>query len=666
MYILGINGTFRTSGEYAHPGDISQHDASAILINECGDILAAVEEERLNRIKHTNRFPYLSIQYCLSSQGITLEDVDYIALPSAQSSYRKLCIANAISDPCVAFEEEKAFIARHFFQLFSFDISEKLRFSEHHEAHAWSAIAYSGFTRSLVLVLDGIGENYQSGLIAKVEGGDLEIIKRYDISQSIGLFYSRILYMLGYGPFDEYKVMGLAPYGDPNVYSKIFEEGVKLLPGGEFSICGPEIWVQLFSRFGILKHARRSGQDFTKLHKDFAAALQNNTQKLVFHILDHYRQSTGLRSLSFAGGVAHNCSINGEIQRSGKFDNFFVQPAAHDAGIALGAAVDVLNKVTGDRVRKKIPHLFFGPHIGSTDSVREQLTMWCDVISFEKRDDICAHAAKLLAGGAVLGWVQGQSEFGPRALGNRSILADPRPSTNKRRINAMIKKREGFRPFAPSVIEEKANEYFDVMCEARHYRFMVCTLQVRDRYREYLGAVTHIDGTARVQIVTKSHSKFWRLINAFGDITGCPIILNTSMNNHAEPIVNSLEDAITCYLTTGLDHLVIDDFIITRRGTTPTLFGTMTVHLPPHRFLEQRIVKNEVSYFLSTSVPKEMSQKKIPISKTSFDILRVSNGRESITELIEGFGMLADIEIILKEMLALWSERAIILAPRRE
>src|SRR5262249_1296171 len=282
------------------------------------------------------------------------------------------------------------------------------------------------------------------------------------------------------------------------------------------------------------------------------ASLQETLEDIAFHTIRYYRQVTGQKRLCLAGGVAHNCTLNGKLLYSGLFDDVFIQPAAHDAGCALGSAMHAYLQAKGSLSRPRLDHVFWGSDAGADDEIESTLSRWTELVEFEKVDNVAERAAQLLAGGSVIGWVQGRSEFGPRALGNRSILADPRPAENKRVINAMVKKREGYRPFAPSVPEEDAADIF-VPPPMKTAPFMIFVVDVREHQRALLGAVTHVNGSARVQTVSRStNARYHRLLAEFKALTGVPVLLNTSFNNNAEPIVDSVEDAVVCYLTTGL------------------------------------------------------------------------------------------------------------------
>ena len=355
--------------------------------------------------------------------------------------------------------------------------------------------------------------------------------------------------------------MGLAPYGDPQVYLDGFRKHLVLAPEGHFEIRSDETAVATF-----MDASRPPGAPLQQRHKDFAAALQAATEQILLHVIKHFQQQTGHKHLCLAGGLAQNCSANGKLLVSGLFEEIFVQPVAYDAGCALGAAIHGY-LAAGEKVTsRRMSHLYWGYATPERRALGAILDAWGEVVDVAELSDASGTGAKLIAAGRVIAWVQGRAEFGARALGNRSILADPRPAGNKDRINAMVKKREGYRPFAPSVLEEHLHAYFEVPREVRSLPFMVFVVKVKKGHRDLLGAVTHVDGTARVQSVSKAtNERYWRLIDGFRQLTGTPIVLNTSFNNNAEPIVNTPADALNCFLSTHIDALIIGDFLVTKK-----------------------------------------------------------------------------------------------------
>ncbi len=676
MIVLGVHGGSKRDDEDNRTG-FAMHDSAALLLRDA-QILSAIEEERLNRIKHTNCFPVNAIKYCLDENRMTLADVDYIAINCAEHMMdvmvKRSFLANArLKGPVTG----RGYLAYLFAREFGVDVTEKIRFCRHHIAHAWSAYVPSGYDSSLTLVLDGDGDNL-SGMVLSVDGNKMTKIWEYGIDQSLGNFYTEMIALLGYSRFDEYKVMGLAPYGNPEKYGRLFEKFYRLLPAGNYQILDDKMIMMRLIETGIVDKARRKGEPFNDTHKDLAAALQVTLEKIVFHVLNHFQKETRQKRLCFAGGVAHNCTLNGKILYSGLFDEVFVQPAAHDAGSALGSAISVFYDQSSAHRAQKLQHLFYGSEVGNGtgpgDDIGATLSQWGDFLSFEKVNDIAVRTAQLLAEGSVVGWVQGRSEFGPRALGNRSILADPRPASNKLLINQMVKKREEYRPFAPSVLEESLADYFEVPATRAEYPFMIFVLNVREQFRELLGAITHVNGTARIQTVSRqTNPKYWTLINEFQKLTGVPILLNTSFNNNAEPIVDSVEDAIVCYLTTGLHYLVIGDYLARKKETDSSRVAleTLAPALPNSRRLVKRKgqaegggvhsvfeIEGTMSHFFARTV--------VEVSSDIFSILLGADGKKSLQELIEENGIDDDRRRarLSEEMHDLWTQRIIILRPQ--
>src|SRR6185369_4375396 len=351
---------------------------------------------------------------------------------------------------------------------------------------------------ALVVTLDGFGDRL-SGTVWAAAEGRLERLLDIPKRQSLGLLYLEAIRYLGYSLFDEYKVMGLAPYGVPSRFRHVFEPMCELKPDGRY-----DVHLERVTRLReILPVPRRSGEPLSTVPRDVAAALQETLEGAAAHLLTHYRRATGLRHLCLAGGVAHNSTMIGAIARSGLFDGVFVQPASHDGGCALGAALHVYRALEPHCPLVPVQDGYWGRPLPDAAATGRRLGAWSDLVHVTRSSDIAAETAALIARGAIVGWVQGRSEFGPRALGNRSILADPRPAAAKDRINEAVKQREAYRPFAPAVLEEYADAWFEMpsgTCGA----FMTFTVLVRASVRDVLGAVTHVDGTARVQTVSKS------------------------------------------------------------------------------------------------------------------------------------------------------------------
>jgi predicted NodU family carbamoyl transferase len=593
MLTLGLSGNFSAEDEDLIP-DMHWgffHDSAACLVRD-GVLLAAVEEERLNRIKKTTKFPVNAIRACLATAGCSAADIDGIGY-SFSEKFVDYSLSNLYFEhQQTATLTSRQLIGRWLEKEFDKEVREdKLNYSPHHIAHGLSAFASSGMKEALVVVMDGNGED-ECNTIFRGQGGKLESLVKYPDFKSLGHLYLFGTMHLGYRFGDEYKVMGLAPYGRPEVYREIFESLYTLRDDGAYDFhraSGPSLSLlaPAFLERGIAP--RRKGEPLSQVHKDLAAGLQEMLEKIVMHMLAHWAKSTGLRTAVIGGGVAHNSSLNGVILRSGLFDEVFVHPASHDAGASEGAALFAEWRMGGTaRPRSRMRSASLGPDLGGIDAVEKNIRSWGEFVDFERPDDIVASAAQLIAEGAVIGWARGRSEFGPRALGNRSILADSRPQENWTRINAMVKKREAFRPFAPVVTAEALPAYFEVPKTVANYDFMSFVLPVRPDRRKELGAVTHVDGTARLQVVDQAVDPvFHRLVAKFGELTGTPVLLNTSFNNNAEPIVQDVDEIMACYLTTGLDYVVIEDFIV-RRKAVPSPIDNLVIRFRPTTRLTRR------------------------------------------------------------------------------
>ncbi|MCG2632935.1 MULTISPECIES: carbamoyltransferase family protein [Bradyrhizobium] len=662
MLCLGLSGGLDKVHEYRPAlSHTFLHDGAAVMVRD-GRVLAAVEEERLNRIKHSNKFPAQAIRYCLAAAGAQLKDIDRIAFYATES------YCNAMLRLLFGSETQSGIPldARTLLQLMlsqEFDTEiepSRLSFVSHHHAHATSAFAVSGYDEGLVLAIDG-GGDFLSGMVAIGSGSRLTQLHTFPEDGSLGLFYLEAIKCLGYGLFDEYKVMGLAPYGDSSRFRELFQQFYELKENGGYKIHLNDIAPALEHDI----HVRGKGMPFTQEHKDVSAALQEALERIVFHVLRHYREVTGMKRLCLAGGVAHNCTMTGKLLYTGLFDDIFVQPAAHDAGCALGAALMVSEEQGRPAPRERLQHVYWGPALGDDHAVEREVAAWRGHIDVQRSANVASVVAEWIANGSVVGWVQGRSEFGPRALGNRSIVADPRPAKNKDRINAIVKKREGYRPFAPSVLEEHAAEFFDLPKTAGAFPFMNFVVQVRDCKRSVLGAVTHVDGTARLQTVSRrSNPRYWELINQFHKRTGVPVLLNTSFNNNVEPIVQSVTDAMVTFLTTDLDALVIGSLLITKRVATPEDWAALRVSLPAYTSLRRTPdhVTAECREIVCETYTTFSDGGAVRISPDLFELLHGIKGDAALGELLAHVKGERRDAIIL-ELRQLWEKRRICLRP---
>jgi carbamoyltransferase len=438
-------------------------------------------------------------------------------------------------------------------------------FVPHHMAHAASAFFASPFEEAAVLVVDGMGEWPVTSLYRGV-GNRLEPLGQIDFPHSLGFYYSAFTEYLGFNPFDgEYKVMGMAAYGEPRFEAELGDV-LRLEDGGRHRLnlryfnfhrdYGRTTWYspRMVETFGPLPSSTEQPEQHSI---DLAASVQKRLEDALFHLVDYLYERTGSRNLCLAGGVALNSVANGKIVRRGPFEHLFVQPAANDSGTALGAALYARHCTLGQQDREPMQHVYYGPEY-ATDEIEAMLQH--SMLAYEEVEEPAEVAAELLAQGKIVGWFQGRMEFGPRALGNRSILADPRQATMKDRINAAVKFREPFRPFAPSVPEERSDDYFE---DIGGSPFMLRVTQVRPGMGEKLPAITHVNGSARLHTVSRDcNPLYYDLMERFGSKTGVPVVLNTSFNVRGDPIVCTPKEAISTFFNSGLDALVMDRFLL--------------------------------------------------------------------------------------------------------
>jgi carbamoyltransferase len=540
-----------------------------------GRLVAAAQEERFTRLKHDASLPRQAFKWCLASAGLTIADVDCVAWyedPVAKLGrqlWMGLPDVPPVSPPFL-FKLDAARPARELRELLGWE--GRVEFVPHHLAHAASAFDFSGWDAAALLTVDAVGE-WATTSYGRGTATDIELFEEVRFPHSLGLFYSAITSYLGFDVNDaEYKVMGLAPYGQA-AYVEQMRRLIEVLPGGQFRLN--------LEYFDFLGGARMFSEELCKLFgrpprepeseldqfaRDVARSAQVVLEEVLVAKATWLHQQTGSSRLCMAGGVALNCVANRRILRDGPFDELFVQPAASDAGAALGAATIAYRRLTGHAPpRRRLPHVLLGPSY-STNAIQTLLAgtgVRTEVLTDEAA--LVDRVAERLSRGEVVGWFQGAMEFGPRALGSRSILADPRHPAMRDRVNAFVKKREAFRPFAPAVLVERARDHFDLDHDSP---FMLETCQVRSPLD--LPAITHVDGSARPQTVhAAANPRFHALLLAFERRTGCPILLNTSFNLRGEPIVCTPVDALLCFVRSDLDCLVLEDVVVDRRDLPP-------------------------------------------------------------------------------------------------
>jgi carbamoyltransferase len=583
MVILGINAFHA--------------DSSAALVKD-GVLVAAAEEERFRRVKHWAGFPSQSIAYCLREAGLCLGDIDHVAINLADHAQRMRKVGYVLSHPSsvglvlarLRHRRKRQQLSELFAEAFPGDSFRGAYHNiEHHLAHLSSTFHVSPFEEAVVVSVDGLGD-FASAAWGVGRGKEIDIAGRVHFPHSLGIFYEALTHYLGFPYYgDEYKVMGLAPYGEA-AYLDAMRRIVRLMPDGTYKLDldyfrhhteeMPYQWENAAPQAGdlfspaleeLLGRRRRPEDPLEDRHRDIARSVQAMYEEAFFHLLAPLQRRFGLNDIALAGGCAMNSVANGKIRRRTPFRRVYVQSAAGDAGGAIGAAYVVWHRLGGAR-SFVMDHAFWGPQFSPAEIRRlvvdhraEIARSGCTVEEIGDEDELCWRAAAAIAEGAVLGWFQGRMEWGPRALGNRSILCDPRRADMKAVLNAKIKRRESFRPFAPSVLAEAVGEWFE---EDDAVPFMMQVFQIREEKRCQIPAVTHVDGSGRLQTVYRhTNPRYYRLIECFRDLTDVPMVLNTSFNEN-EPVVCRPEEALDCFLRTKMDALVIGQVLVSRRCET--------------------------------------------------------------------------------------------------
>lgn len=568
-------------------------DAAACIIRD-GKLIAAAEEERFSRIKHWAGFPVEAIRYCLAEAGVTISDIDHVALNQdsrANMLQRGAYILKARPDFDLLFErlrnrKERLGADKLLEQAFpGARIKAQIHAVEHHIAHLSSAFHVSPFDSAVAISVDGFGD-FSSAAWGMGQGTRIDVAQRVYFPHSLGIFYQAITQHLGFPHYgDEYKIMGLAPYGKPTFLPQM-RRLVELLPGGGFKLDlahfrhhkegiaqqwenGSPEFSDLFSPAmeELLGPRRTKDVPVDQRHMDLAHSAQAMYEAAFFNLIEGARGNSGVTDIVLAGGCANNSVANGKVRRQTPFKRVYVHAAPGDAGGAIGAAYTVWHRQGGDR-GFVMDHAYWGPGFSNDQCAAALQARQADLDDapciVEKISDsaaLCARTAQAVADGKVIGWFQGRMEWGPRALGNRSIVCDPRRADMKQILNAKIKRREGFRPFAPSILADHVAEWFE---EDDAVPFMMQVFQIREEKRAQIPAVTHADGSGRLQTVSaQTNARYAQLIAAFGELTGVPLVLNTSFNEN-EPVVCLPEQALDCFLRTNMDVLVLEDWYIER------------------------------------------------------------------------------------------------------
>jgi carbamoyltransferase len=590
------------------------HDSAATLIQD-GKIIAAAQEERFSRIKHDERFPKHAIKYVLEEGKIELNQIDYVVffekpflkferlletyLAFAPKGFKSFSLAMPI------WLREKLFQKKYLFDLLqeldgNFKDIKKIKFSEHHYSHAASAFYPSPFDEAIILTLDGVGE-WATTTVAHGKDNQITMLKEIHFPHSLGLLYSAFTYYTGFKVNSgEYKVMGLAPYGKPIYKELILNNLINLKEDGSFRLnmnyfnfaTGLTMTNKKFNDLFSQPVRKKEDELLTQFHMDIASSIQAVTEEVVLRLTKDMAKEYNVKNLCMAGGVALNCVANGKILKNKVFENIWVQPAAGDAGGSLGAALaywyQELNNKRSVNLEDSMNGSYLGPKY-ENNIIEKELKLLKAEFKKLSEDEIIDLLAKELSEEKTVGWFQGRMEFGPRALGGRSILADPRSAKMQKELNLKVKFRESFRPFAPSILAEEVGNWFE-MNEPSPYMLLVANIKKENQIamssnqenlfgieklnikRSNIPAVTHVDYSARIQTVhKKTNPRYHKLIKKFNELTKCPILVNTSFNIRGEPIVSSVEDAFRCFMGTNLDILVIEDFILFKSDQNQSL-----------------------------------------------------------------------------------------------
>jgi carbamoyltransferase len=575
MYILGIN---------AYHGD-----AAAAIVRD-GKLIAAVEEERFNRFKHAAGFPTQAISFCLQAAGINVEDLDHVGIsrdPSAHLHKKILFAATRITKLASQAKDRLGNAAKvrdvkdelaRVFGVSKKQLRARFHNIEHHRAHLASCFFVSPFNHAALLSIDGFGD-FISTMWAVGEGNSIDVLGQVEYPHSTGIVYTATTQFLGFPHYgDEGKVMGLAPYGRPRFINE-FREIIRAEENGQFRLNlnyfrhhaegvemtwdeGSPVIGRVFSdEFAhLFGPPRAAGAALSDRERDIAASLQLRLEEIGFHILNHLHDKTGLSDLGLAGGVAYNSVMNGKILLNTPFKRLFIQPAAGDSGTALGVCYQIYNGILKCEGSEVMTGAYTGPQFTGAE-IKKSLSESELAFEYYSDEDLTKRAAQDIAAGLVVGWFQGRMEFGPRALGNRSIVVDPRRAEMKDILNDRIKKREPFRPFAPSILEERVADYFE---QTHPAPAMLMVYQIKPERRAEIPAVTHVDGSGRLQTVSRAvNERYYELISDFAALTGVPLVLNTSFNEN-EPIVCTPQHAIECFKKTKMDVLYLGNFAVRR------------------------------------------------------------------------------------------------------
>jgi len=659
MLTLGLSGGLDAVHEQAFdtPSNYT-YDGAAVLLED-GAVVAAVEEERVNRIKHSSKLPMQAIDRCLRSRGVRLSDVDRIAYYVDEDSANELLSRFRLARPdLVPQGDARTLFSQLLGRAFDCQLAPgTLRFFAHKLTHAMPAMAQSGFAESLVYVIDNAGGVFAGSRDAKGTVA-LTPVMATTPAMSIQRLFHAVFPFLGLGLFDEYKAMALAPYGDPATYASVVEPLYELRPDGRYLL-------HLDRAGGLMGNIepRHPGEDFTQAHKDLAASLQRAMEDIVLHVLAHHRHATGIERVCLAGGMAENSSTNARVIYARLFRDVFVHPAAYDAGCALGAAL-LAAQETGPSPAARVQGVAWGTDIGDAADISARLSRWDGFINVEQDDKIERTAAQCLAKGDAIGWVQGRAEFGSHALGHRAALADPRRPDASARLARALRRSTAYRPFGVAVLEEEAERLFDLPGGPASFRFTAAAARVRHAARCLLPAGIHVDGTVRLQTVARTAvPHYWALLRSFQELTGVPALLTASLNTELEPTADSVDDAAVTFLASDLDALVVGSCIVLRSTPAWQHRLGLLVSLPPYvevlRMRRGGPLTSRLHHELRTSYDPPRRR---TVSAELGEALAALGRATPAGEVLGAYPHARQVEL-MTELETLWTERLITLAP---
>jgi carbamoyltransferase len=638
------------------------YDGAAVLVED-GEVVAAIEEERLDRIKHSSKFPWKAIRFCLERRGVGLQDLDRIAYYVDETTANTLLERMYLANPAMTRRiDARTLLRATLGRTLGGDADpSRFRFYEHKLTHAACAMHQSGFDEALVYVIDNAGGIYIARRDANARIG-FETLATTTPARSMQRLCQTVLPFLGFGIFEEYKALALAPAGDPERFRGLLDEMYELLPEGQY-----QLRLERAAALAKVVEPRRAGTEPGRNHKDLAAALQAAMERIVIHVLKHFGEATGLANLCLAGGMSENTSTNACILYSGLFESVFVHPAAYDSGCAIGAALLASEDMGAPSVGTRIGSLRWGSELGSAGTIDEGLGHWAGLLRAEREDDVARRTAELIAGGAVVAWLQGRSDFGSHALGSRNVLADPRSVESRGRVHAALGRAETYRPLALLIPEEDVGLWCDLPGSMKGLPFPSYAVPIHKSRKASIEGAMQGDGAARLQTVSEqSGERLWSLLRSFGELTGTAALLSASFNSAVEPVVESLDDGVTSFLSSGVDYLVAGDRIAEKAALSLDEQLALQVSLPPYaqlvrtRGLTERSRRSSADEIRTTTNPETRQ----PVSPELAALLWSIDEEATVRDLLRRGSLDGEASRRLTdELMELWKRRLVVLRP---